>query len=255
MPESATGRRPHLLHDDLVDWPVRLDRERSLILRVLADAPSKRVLDLGCGAGRHARMLAREGYEVVAIDASERALERAKNKPVPAGLEFLPGEIGAVEGSVRGHFGAALCLGNTLPHLLSPESLARMFIGLKRRLIPGAPFLFQVLNYDRVFETGERALPVGLVPSKDGELVVLELVEPADDGIVVHTTSVLRHQPMAIPAIEIVDTRVMQLMGWTREQLETMADVVRWQIREIYGGMDEADYDRRTSRELVMVVG
>ena len=113
---------------------------------MIADAPVPRALDLGCGSGRHARFLAERGLEVVAIDGSETALVAAQEEPVPEGLQFILGEIGAIEGTVRGHFGAAFCLGNTLAHLLSTESLSRMLIGLKRRLLPGAQFLVQLLH-------------------------------------------------------------------------------------------------------------
>jgi len=190
----------------------------------------------------------------VAIDASEAALELAQAEPVPEGVEFLLGDMGAVERMVSGHFGAALCLGNTLPCLLSPESLSRMFIGLKRRLLPGAPFLFQVLNYDRILAGGERALPLELVEAADGELVVVRLVEPREDGIVVHTTSTLRHRPTREPMMEVVDTHATQLRGWKREELEIMLDVARFSPREVSGDMAGTPYDRHESLELVMVV-
>jgi len=250
-----------LLADDLIDWPKRLAVERSLILRVLSDAPSKRVLDLGCGTGRHARFLAEQGYEVVAIDASETALERARRDPVPAGVEFLLGEIGAVERSVRGHFGAAFCLGNTLPHLLSAESVSRMLVGLKRRLLPGAPVLVQTLNYDRVFSGENRALPLEFVPGTpdspvpDSEIVVVRVVEPQDDGIVVLTTSALRYRPTVVPAMELVDTRATQLHGWKSDELRVMLEVARLPIRDVYGDMQGAPFDPLESRELVIVAG
>ena len=70
---------------ELVDWPRRLAREEALITRVLAETPSKRVLDLGCGTGEHTRLMAGLGYEVVAIDASEPALDSAQEQLIPDG--------------------------------------------------------------------------------------------------------------------------------------------------------------------------
>ncbi len=258
MSDPGRDSSAHLLPSELIDWPKRLAKEQPLISRVLAEAPSKRVLDLGCGTGQHARFLADQGWEVVAIDASEDALERAQKETVPAGVQFLLGDMGAVERSVRGHLGAALCLGNTLPHLLSPESLSRMLVGLKRRLLPGAPgapFLFQVLNYDRIFAGAERALPLELLPSPRGELIVVRLVQPRQDGMVLHTTSTLRYRPTADPVMEVVDTRTTQLRGWKRAELEIMLEVARLSTREVYGDMAAAPYDPDESLELVMVVG
>ena len=45
-------------------------------------APGARVLDLACGAGRHARLLAGRGFSVVAVDRDDAAL---------AGLSACPG--------------------------------------------------------------------------------------------------------------------------------------------------------------------
>jgi len=41
---------------------------------------SKKILDIGCGTGRHSIELAKRGYNVTGIDLSERMLEMAKQK-------------------------------------------------------------------------------------------------------------------------------------------------------------------------------
>ena len=87
----------------------------SLIDRVLARAPARRALDLGCGTGETARRLGERGFEVVAIDASESVLEQARAESTSEKVRFVLGDMGAVERLVSGHFGAALCLGDTLP--------------------------------------------------------------------------------------------------------------------------------------------
>ena len=49
----------------------------------LPPTPAARVLDLGCGSGRHARRLAARGFEVTGIDLSAGSLARAKSQPGP----------------------------------------------------------------------------------------------------------------------------------------------------------------------------
>ncbi len=223
--------------------------------QLLAAAKSRRILDLGCGDGHDARQLARQGYEVTAIDASEVVLESARAATTDENVEFLLGDMGAVERLVRGHFGAAVCLGNSLPYLLSPESLSRMLFGLRRRLLPGAPFLLEVLNYDR-FVTGKlQALPVEIIPAETGDLVVVGLVEPREDGIVTHTTSTLRHQPRGEVMMDVVATQANQLRGWKRSELETMLDVARFSPKAVFGDRSGSSYDPSVSPELVMIAG
>ena len=52
-----------------------------------ADLPAGRALDLGCAQGDDAIWLARRGWQVVAVDVSQTALERAASHAHVAGVE------------------------------------------------------------------------------------------------------------------------------------------------------------------------
>lgn len=240
------------LASGLCDWPRRLERERELLEETLAGAPSRRVVDLGCGEGHHARFLAQRGYEVVGIDASEPTLDRAQAESIPGGVQFILTDLGAVERSVHGQFGAALCLGNTLAHLLSPESVSRMLIGLRRRLQPGAPLLLHGLNYDRILDQQIRSLPVTLVPSAESEIALFDLVRPREDGIVLHTLTAAYYRPGDDPPVRLAETFQTQQRGWRRAEIETMLEVARFTIRETWGDMERSPYGP-DSTELVIV--
>jgi SAM-dependent methyltransferase len=58
-----------------------------LIERTVAPRPGAHILDVACGRGRHALILARRGYRVVGIDLSARAIERARRRAADAGVE------------------------------------------------------------------------------------------------------------------------------------------------------------------------
>src|SRR5690242_9664115 len=55
--------------------------EEPLVAELLGDVRRLRVLDVGCGTGRHALRLAQAGAYVTAIDFSAAMLEQAKRKP------------------------------------------------------------------------------------------------------------------------------------------------------------------------------
>lgn len=71
-----------------------------LLLPVLPP-PSARVLDLGCGTGSIAVLLAEAGHEVLGVDLSERMLAAARSKGQAAGVaaEFHQGDAALPPGS------------------------------------------------------------------------------------------------------------------------------------------------------------
>lgn len=66
------------LYDVFVDWPGRLARELPGLERRLRAVGARRVLDVGCGTGRHVAALRERGYDAHGADASEEMLERAR---------------------------------------------------------------------------------------------------------------------------------------------------------------------------------
>jgi tellurite methyltransferase len=58
------------------------------LLPLLRQRGFSRVLDLGCGVGRHALYLASQGCTSVGIDASEAGLEHARERALAAGLSI-----------------------------------------------------------------------------------------------------------------------------------------------------------------------
>src|SRR5580704_7976960 len=66
-------------------------QEVSFLVDVLGLAPGMRLLDVGCGPGRHARALASLGLEVVGIDISSRFVDLAR-EGAPPGATFVRGD-------------------------------------------------------------------------------------------------------------------------------------------------------------------
>src|SRR4051812_34257206 len=62
--------------------------EEPRIDSLLGDVRGLRLLDRGCGTGRHAVRLARAGAHVTAVDFSEQMLAQARAKPGAERFEF-----------------------------------------------------------------------------------------------------------------------------------------------------------------------
>ena len=57
------------------------------LVPLLREKGARRVLDLGCGAGRHVVYLAREGFEVYGVDIAENGLEHTRQWLEQEGLK------------------------------------------------------------------------------------------------------------------------------------------------------------------------
>ena len=66
-----------------------------LLERVVQPGDGASVLDVGCGRGRHARILSRCGYDVTGMDLSERVIQQARERAGREGLDihFLEGDM------------------------------------------------------------------------------------------------------------------------------------------------------------------
>jgi SAM-dependent methyltransferase len=258
MPTDATAIPVLLNYDSAVDWRDRLAREGPFLLGALAQAPSRRIVDLGSGTGEHGLWLAGQGFEVVGIEGVRERWELAKQVAIP-GVEFLLGDLGAVEAMVRGQFGAALCLGNTLPALIGTEAVSRMLIGLRRRFLPGGVLVLHLWNYDRLARRDVRELPERRLAGDDGELRFRTALTFEDDGVVTVTEQVFHHAVRQANVASVGnDTRLLHerhryLQGWRHAELLTLLDVARFREIQCYGGFAGEPYDRDLSEELVLV--
>jgi SAM-dependent methyltransferase len=242
----------------VIAWPERLVRERPLFEEVLAAAPRKSLLDLGCGTGEHAFLLASLGYAVTGIDRSGEQLRAAQETEMEIAPRprFLDGDLRDLDAALgEDRFGAAVCLGNTLPHLQSRAELDAFLDGLARHLLPGAPFLLQVLNYRRILESKVRALPVNVRPGeREGEeIVFVRLMTPQEDGSLLFNPATLRYRPGSEQPLEVVSARNVRLHPFTLDELSPALEAHGFTVKERWGGMKREAYSPGESSDLVLL--
>lgn len=150
------------MFDVMTDWDARLAHEGPFLGSHLEAAGARRVLDVACGSGGHILWLAQRGYQAAGVDASPVMIALAKQKAAALGVDVafeaadLPrparagtgAEIAPPPTAAGAVFDAVLCLGNSLPHLLTQADLVAALTGMARRLRPGGLLLLQNLNYD-----------------------------------------------------------------------------------------------------------
>ena len=107
--------------------------------------PVETVLDLACGTGTMACLLAQRGYRVVATDASEEMLTQAMSKAAalsgqpPLFLQQTMPRLRLLE-----PVDAAICTLDAINYLTRPGELQETFQRVFRWLKPGGQFVFDV---------------------------------------------------------------------------------------------------------------
>lgn len=127
-------------------------QEVDALVELLDLSPGDRVLDVGCGPGRHAHELARRGVEVVGLDVSERFVGIARDG-APPGASFVVGDARAMDFDAAFDAAYSLCqgafglLGGPAADADDPEAgdLA-VLTGLRRAVRPGATVAVSAFN-------------------------------------------------------------------------------------------------------------
>jgi malonyl-CoA O-methyltransferase len=107
--------------------------EEPIVAAALGEVAGLRVLDLGCGTGRHALRLAAAGASVTALDLSPGMLREARAKAGPLPIDFRLHDLTRPLPFPDGVFDLAVS-GLVLEHL---EDLDGFFRELRRVLKPG----------------------------------------------------------------------------------------------------------------------
>jgi SAM-dependent methyltransferase len=126
-------------------------------LRLVGDVKAKRVLDLGCGTGQAAITFAKQGAIVIAVDAADQQLARAREhaEREEAKVEWRQGDLADLAflraESIDVAFSAFA--------VAEVDDVARLFRQVQRVLKPNAPFVF---SYEH---------PIALCIGEDGRAV------------------------------------------------------------------------------------
>jgi len=149
-----------------------------------------RILDFGCGTGSHALAMARRGYNIVGLDASQSMIEQARRKVDENLTQFpaiddngrarlLPSRdttcherpIGETQGDItfvyaspggewcnelRGSFDSVVSFFNVLNCLPSAQAMVETLSAIRRCMKPGATAYFEVWNGAAVFADAPR---------------------------------------------------------------------------------------------------
>ncbi|MGK0358330.1 MAG: SAM-dependent methyltransferase [Bradymonadia bacterium] len=123
-----------------LDWALRLRGQPA------------RLLDLGCGIGRHAVGFAQTGHDVVGIDLSETMLAYAARLAEQAQCTVDLQQMDMRDLACEEEFDAAWCMNTTFGYFTDVENLM-LLRALHRALRPAGRLVLDVLNRDHALQS------------------------------------------------------------------------------------------------------
>ena len=155
------------------------EQEVDFVVGALGLEPGQRILDVGCGPGRHALALARRGFDVTGIDLSPDFVALAADAAAREDLSARFAVLDVRELAFAGEFDAALCLCQGGFGLLGGRDEVAVFGRIVRAVRAGggiavsafhAPFAVRHLEAGETFDPATGVLhEVATVRNEAGE--------------------------------------------------------------------------------------
>ncbi|MBD2870498.1 class I SAM-dependent methyltransferase [Paenibacillus arenilitoris] len=204
--------------------------------------PGARVLDIGCGLGRHALALARCGLSVTGVDLSPILLKQARRHDARREVKWVEGDMRELPFDA-GRFDATVNLFTSFGYFSLEDDNAKVLRNIRRVLREEGAFLIDFLNPDYV----ERHLvPRSVrVDAETGQRI--EEVRTIQGGWVQKeiTITVPGKREAARQYLERVK---LYRLDWFAHRLAECG----LRLDRLYGDYDGSDYDTLHSPRMIM---
>ena len=180
-------------------------------------------------------------------------IELARENAAAAGVDVTffqagLGDLTQIESCTGGSFDAVLCLGNSLPHLLSRDAVTEALADFAAVLRPGGVVVVQNRNFDRVWAEKQRFMPPQSHSGGDGEWIFVRFYDFEESEVVFNMVR-LRRTPQGW-AQDVDATRLRPIF---RDEMVLELREAGFDEIDLYGGYDRSAFDPDTSGDLLVV--
>jgi glycine/sarcosine N-methyltransferase len=236
-------------YDVMVSWNERLAREGSFFRDLIRRVDARRVLDVGCATGGHVLRFSEMGLEAVGVDPSSKMIQIAQSRAAGrSGVSFLQAGFGELAEKVGGKFDLVVCLGNTLPHVLTKPALDDALQDMGAVLRENGLLAIQQLNYDRILAEQQRFLGVSSGIREGVEHLFFRFYD--FDGLKITFNVVTLKKENGQWGFRVDSTR-LRAIRWA--ELKTALARAGFVSIEAYGSFDKEPFDPANSMDLVVV--
>lgn len=160
-------------YDVVTDWKERLKNEIPNLSSLFRKNKIKDVIDIGFGTGEHDIALAKEGFNILAIESSSLMCKTANEKLKTASgevnkkVKFINGDYVNVLSKQQDKFGAAIFMGNAFSHLtLNYKKVLKAISNIL--LTKNSVVVLQIVNFEKILKVKDRLYDINFKSSKHG---------------------------------------------------------------------------------------
>ncbi len=143
-------------------------RQAARLIELLGLPAGSRILDLACGQGRHAHLLAEAGFDVDGLDLSRHLVALARKRGTAKTLRYTRGDMRTLPRTWTGRFDAVVNLFTSFGFFADARDDARVIRECARVLAPGGLMVWQGGSRDGVMA---RFLPSDWWTTTDGTII------------------------------------------------------------------------------------
>ncbi len=245
-----------LWYDRSINWQARFERELPLLCDWFGAPNEQRLIDAGCGTGRHALAMAQAGFEVVGIDLSEPmlALARELSAEHDPAIRFEQCAFEQMADRVGSGFGGLFCLGNSLAAAGSAAAVRASIQNFAAVLDGGGRLLVQILNFPPMWEERPCVRGPRCVVLDDSEYVSVRLFHFSDDQDAGPSGRAdISNITMWKEGKWRQESRAGRLYPVTFDELSNWFTESGLTIRETYGAYDQRPFDPESSVDLIVL--
>jgi ubiquinone/menaquinone biosynthesis C-methylase UbiE len=231
----------YLLEYEPIFSPARDRADVARLIEILGLSAGERVLDVPCGQGRHAHLLAEAGFDVTGLDYSKHLLAVAKKRGTASNLRYVQGDMRTLPAKWSGRFAAVLNLFTSFGFFFNPADDVRVVREFARVLEPNGVLVWHGGSRDGVMA---KFLTRDWWKSEDGTMVAHERTFDPLSGIL----TIRSHWSGKRTNGE----REHRIRLYTASRLAEICRSAGLIVEEAYDGWSRAPLSRRSSEMLLV---
>jgi Methyltransferase domain len=181
----------------------------------VSPSTTRQAVDLGAGFGMHSIPLARRGFSVTAIDTSTELLSELATHAAALPVRTVETDILSFRKHLTDSPEIVLCMGDTLTHLPTLESVGSLFAEVADVLDESGTFVLTFRDYTTALSAEQRFIPV----RSDADRILTCFLEYDDTRVTVH--DLLHEREESQWKLRVSSYRKLRLVPeWVSQALE-----------------------------------